>query len=52
MNTWLYSIYFFILAIVAFFTGEIVTLIMLGLILLCLNNIYNVLVKIYQKQCE
>ncbi|MEN8702265.1 hypothetical protein [Bacillus infantis] len=46
MSNWWYSLYFAILAIASFFTGEIVTFIMLGFILLSLNNINNTLKKI------
>jgi hypothetical protein len=45
-NRW-YSLYFVILGIASFFTGEIVTFIMLGFILLSLNNINNTLKKMY-----
>jgi len=48
MNNWWYSLYFIILGIIAFFTGEIVTFIMLGFILLSLNNINTSLKKIYK----
>lgn len=46
MTNWWYSLYAVILAILAVFTGEIVTFIMLGLILLALNNINTSLKKI------
>ncbi|MFK9120791.1 hypothetical protein ACJEBK_28760 [Peribacillus frigoritolerans] len=46
MSNWWYSFYFLILGIVAFFTGEIVTFIMLGFVLLGLNNINITLKKI------
>ncbi|MCV9884378.1 hypothetical protein [Metabacillus halosaccharovorans] len=48
MNNWWYSFYFLILGVIAFFTGEIITFIMLGFILLSLNNINNTLKKIYK----
>ncbi len=38
MNNRWYSFYFLILGIIAFFTGEIITFIILGFILLSLNN--------------
>lgn len=44
MTNWWYSLYAVILAVLAIFTGEIVTFIMLGLILLALNNI-NITLK-------
>ncbi|AGX06869.1 hypothetical protein B14911_13532 [Bacillus sp. NRRL B-14911] len=47
MSNWLYSLYFVILGVVSFFTREIVTFIMLGFILLSLNNINNTLKKIH-----
>nr|WP_280768877.1 hypothetical protein [Salipaludibacillus daqingensis] len=46
MNSWLYSLYIFIIAIVSIFTGELVTFIMLGIILISLNNINSTLKKI------
>ncbi|MCM3490150.1 hypothetical protein M3689_12590 [Alkalihalophilus marmarensis] len=48
MNQWWYSFYFIVLGVVAFFTGEIVTFVMLGFILMSLNNINNTLKKIYK----
>ena len=38
-----------VLAIISWFTGEIVTFVMLGFILLALNNIQNVLQDISKK---
>lgn len=38
-----------ILGIVSFFTGEIVTFLMLGFIIIILTNIYNVLKNISKK---
>ncbi|WP_453996316.1 hypothetical protein [Bacillus nitroreducens] len=52
MNNWWYRIYFIIIGIVSFFTGEIVTFVMLGLILIALNNINTTLKKIYQQNLE
>jgi hypothetical protein len=49
MNNWWYSFYFIVLGVVPFFTGEIVTFIMLGFILLALNNIHSTLKKIYKQ---
>lgn len=49
MNNWWYSFYFLVLGVIAFFTGEIVTFIMLGFILLALNNIHSTLKKIYKQ---
>ncbi|MCM3714016.1 hypothetical protein [Halalkalibacter oceani] len=48
MNNWWYSLYFLILGIIAFFTGELITFIMLGFILLSLHNINNTLKKIHK----
>lgn len=45
MNNWVYSIYALALGVLAFFTGEIVTFVMLGFILLSLNNINTNLKK-------
>jgi len=39
-----------VLAVISLFTGEIVTLIMLGFILISLQNIHNVLKKILDNQ--
>lgn len=52
MNNWLYGLYALILGIVSFFTGEIVTFIMLGFILIALININSTLKKIYKKDDE
>ncbi|MBP1913370.1 hypothetical protein J2Z23_000302 [Lederbergia galactosidilyticus] len=49
MNNWLYTLYALVLGVVAFFTGEIVTFIMLGLILIALININNTLKKMVKK---
>jgi hypothetical protein len=45
MNSWLYGAYAVILGIVSFFTGEVVTFVMLGIILVSLNNINSTLKK-------
>ena len=52
MSNWWYSLYFLILGVVAFFTGEIVTFVMLGFILLSLNNINTTLKKILKANSE
>ncbi|MEC2158492.1 hypothetical protein [Virgibacillus halodenitrificans] len=52
MNNWMYSLYALVLGIVAFFTGEIVTFIMLGFILIALININTTLKKIIKKDDE
>ncbi|WP_339250250.1 hypothetical protein NSQ43_11310 [Sporosarcina sp. FSL W8-0480] len=49
MSNWTYTLYALILGIVAFFTGEIVTFIMLGFILMALININTTLKRIYEK---
>jgi len=49
MNNWWYSFYLAIVGIVSIFTGEIVTFIMLGIILISLNNINTTLKKIYNQ---
>lgn len=49
MNNWWFSFYFLVIGIVSFFTGEIVTFIMLGFILLALNNIHTTLKQIYKQ---
>jgi len=48
MNNWLYSAYALILGIVAVFTREIVTFVMLGFILLSLLNINSTLKKLLE----
>ncbi|MCG3086579.1 hypothetical protein [Sporosarcina cyprini] len=50
MNNYMYSLYALILGVVAFFTGEIVTFIMLGFILIALININTTLKKILLKE--
>jgi len=46
MNGWLYGLYALIIAIVSIFTGEIVTFVMLGFILISLQNIHSTLKEI------
>lgn len=48
MNNWLYSLYAIILAIVSIYTGEIVTFVMLGFILMSLHNINSTLKKMVE----
>lgn len=43
MNNWLYTLYFVVLGIISFITGEVVTFVMLGLILISLTNIHSTL---------
>ncbi|WP_179133983.1 hypothetical protein [Halobacillus massiliensis] len=45
-DSWQSTLYFLILGIIAIFTGEIVTFIMLGFILISLHNINTTLKKI------
>ncbi|AXI09641.1 hypothetical protein CUC15_12215 [Oceanobacillus zhaokaii] len=52
MDNWWNIFYFVVIAIVSIFTGEIVTFIMLGFILLTLNNINSTLKKIYKQNNE
>ncbi|WP_166462454.1 hypothetical protein [Psychrobacillus vulpis] len=40
MNNWLYSLFFIVLGLVSFITGEVVTFVMLGFIIISLNNIH------------
>lgn len=49
MKNWWFSFYFLVIGVVSFFTGEIVTFIMLGFILLALNNIHSTLKQIYKQ---
>lgn len=50
MNSWMYGLYAVILGVISFFTGEIITFVMLGFILLSLNNINTTLKKFYKKE--
>ena len=52
MNNWMYTLYALVLGIVALFTGEIITFIMLGFILIALININTTLKKIIKKDVE
>jgi hypothetical protein len=52
MNGWLYSLYALIIAIVSIFTGEIVTFVMLGFILISLQNIHSTLKEILEVNRE
>ena len=45
----LYIVYVIVLAVASFFTGEVVTFIMLGFILMALNSIHATLKKILEK---
>ena len=52
MNNWMYSLYALVLGVVSLFTGEIVTFIMLGFILIALININSTLKKMIKKDDE
>ncbi|WP_200868649.1 hypothetical protein [Bacillus cihuensis] len=52
MNGWLYGLYALIIAIVSIFTGELVTFIMLGFILISLQNIHSTLKEILKVNKE
>lgn len=52
MNNFLYAIYAVILAALSIFTGEIVTFVMLGFILITLQNIHSTLKKIMKANSE
>ena len=52
MGSWFYYLYALILGVVSWFTGEIVTFVMLGIILISLNNINSTLKKIYNQNKE
>lgn len=43
MKNWSYILYVFILGIISFITHEVVTFVMLGVILVSLNNIHSTL---------
>lgn len=47
MRNFVYILYALILGVVSLFTGEIVTFVLLGGILIALNNINSTLKKIY-----
>jgi len=49
LRTLWYSLYAALLAVVSIFTGEIVTFVLLGLILIALNHILDVLKEIARK---
>lgn len=46
MKNWLYTVYLFVLGVISFYTQEIVTFIMLGIILITLTNIHSTLKEI------
>lgn len=48
MNNWIFILYVVILAALSIFTGEIVTFVMLGFILISLQNIHKTLKEILQ----
>lgn len=55
MNNWLYVFYALIIAVVSIFTGEIVTFVMLGFILISLQNIHSTLkqiLKVYREKTD
>ena len=52
MNGWLYGLYALIIAIVSIFTGELVTFIMLGFILISLQSIHSTLKEILKVNKE
>ena len=46
MKNWLNTLYLFILGIISFITQEVVTFVMLGIILIALNNIHSTLKEV------
>lgn len=52
MSNRLYIVFAVVLGIVSWFTGEVVTFVMLGIILMALNNINSTLKKIYLQNSE
>ncbi|SET37953.1 hypothetical protein SAMN05216389_11020 [Oceanobacillus limi] len=52
MNNWLYILYALLIALVSIITGEIVTFVMLGLILISLQNIHRTLKEILKVNKE
>lgn len=52
MNNWLYGLYALILGLVSIVTGEIITFVMLGFILISLQNIHSTLKELLAVQKE
>ncbi|WP_188941966.1 MULTISPECIES: hypothetical protein [Virgibacillus] len=52
MGRWLYVFYAVALAVISIFTGEIVTFIMLGFILISLQNIHSTLKELVKVNKE
>jgi hypothetical protein len=52
MKNWLYTLYFFILGVISIITQEVVTFVMLGVILISLNNIHSTLKEVLKVQKE
>ncbi|WP_077324694.1 hypothetical protein [Virgibacillus siamensis] len=52
MNNWLYILYACVLGVLSIFTGEMVTFVMLGFILITLQNVNMNLKRIYRKLPE
>ncbi|WP_169792882.1 hypothetical protein [Lentibacillus amyloliquefaciens] len=52
MNNWLYGLYALILGLVSIVTGEIITFVMLGFILISLQNIHSTLKEMLAVQKE
>ena len=52
MKNWLYTFYFLVLGVISFITKEVVTFVMLGGILISLNNIHSTLKEILKVQKE
>jgi hypothetical protein len=50
MKNWQYTLYLFILGVISFITKEVVTFVMLGIILVALNNIHSTLLEILKNQ--
>jgi hypothetical protein len=48
MKNWLNTFYFFVLGVISLITHEVVTFIMLGIILIALNNIHSTLKEILE----
>lgn len=52
MNNWWYTFFMIVLGIVGIFTGEIITFIMLGFILVALININTNIKKLIEQKHE
>lgn len=52
MRNWLYTFYFVVIGIIALYTKEIVTFLMLGFVIIALHNINSTLKEILKNMKE